>query len=131
MTVVMIISSMILPTSAVMVPVPVPFTVTIPIPVSFPILVAVVTATVSVSVSLAVPPILAVLTVFVSVLSILRGFLTLTASGRPAVLGSFLLAKPFLLPFDELGEGGPASLFVFERLEFAQMFKEWYGLSDG
>ena len=141
MTVVVIISSVILPSSTIVVSVPIPFTITVAIPISFPLLVAVVTTTVSVTVSIsfAVPSVLAVLFLFlflvlvlvlVLVFSILRGLLAFTTGSGPAVLGGFFLAKTFLMPFDELGEGGPTSLVVFERLVFAQVLEEWYGLTD-
>jgi len=127
-TVLMIISSMILPSPTVMVPVPVPFTVTVAVAVSFPILLAVIMTTVTIPVSFAVPFVLAVL---IFVFSILRGFLAFTAGGGPSVLGSFLLAKPFLLPFDELGKGGLTGLFIFKGLVLAQVFKEWDSLNGG
>ena len=127
-TVVMIISSMVLPSSAVVVPVSVPFTVTIAIAVSFPILIAVVATTVTIPVSFAVPFVLGIL---IFVFSILRRFLAFTASGGPSVLGSFLLTKPFLLSFDKLGKGGPTGLFIIEGLVFAQVFKEWDSLNGG
>ena len=143
MTVVVIISSVILPSSTVVVSVPIPFTITVAIPISFPLLVAVVTTTVSVTVSIsfAVPSVLAVLFLVLFlvpflvfflflVFSILRGLLAFTTGSGPAVLGGFFLAKTFLMPFDELGEGGPTSLVVFERLVFAQVLEEWYGLTD-
>ena len=123
-TVVMIISSMILPSPTVMVPVSVPFTVTVTVAVaiSFSILVAIVTTTVTIPVSFAVPFVLAIF-VFVFVFSVLRGLLAFTAGGGPSVLRGFFLAKPFLLSFDELGKGGSAGLFVFEGFVLAQMFK--------
>jgi len=127
-TVVMIISPMILPSPTVVVPVSVSFTITIAVAVSFPILVAVVTATITIPVSFAVPFVLAI---SIFVFSILRGLLTFTAGGGPTVLGGFLLAKSFLLSFDELGKGGPPRLFVFEGLVLAQVFKEWDSLNGG
>lgn len=133
MTVVVIVSSVVLPSSTVMVSIPVPFavTVTVAIPVPFLFLVAVVAATVSVSISVSVSfTVSFVLAVFVFVFSVFRGLLAFTAGGGSTILRSFLLANALLLTFDELREGGPTSLFVFERLILAQVFKEWYGLSN-
>ena len=61
---------------------------------------------------------------------VLRGLLALAAGGGSSILGGFFLAEPFLLAFNELGEGGTASLFAFECLVLGQVFKEWYGLND-
>ena len=124
MAVVVIISSMVLPSSAVVVSVSLSLTITIPltIPVPFPLLIAIVTATVTISVplSFAVSSILAI-----SVFSFLRGLLAFAAGSGPTVLRSFLLAKTFLLSLDKLGEGATTAFLVFERLIFAQVFKEW------
>ena len=127
MTLVIIVSTVVLPSPAIVVSVPIPFTVAVAI--SFPFLIAVITTTVTVAIafSFAVSSVLAILVlvlIFVFIFSVLRGLFAFTTGGGPAVLGGFLLAEAFFLSFDELGEGSPASLFVFERLVLAQVFKE-------
>jgi hypothetical protein len=129
MTVVIIISSMILPSSTLIVSISVPFAITVPIPIPLSILVAMVTTAIAVSFSfsLAIPSVLAV---SLFILLVLRGLFAFTAGGGSTILRSFLLAKALLLSFDEFGKGSATSLLVLKSLVLAQVFEEWYSLSN-
>jgi len=132
MAVIVIIPSVILPSTAVIVSFPISFAVAVPV--SFPVLVTVVAAPVTISIPFAVTSVFAVFVfdlALVFFFLVFRGFLASAAGGGPAVLGSFLLPKPYLLAFNKLGKGSPTSLVIFERLVFVQVFKEWYRLLVG